>query len=369
MTMKTNAIETLGIEVSAELLREMLTEDFPDADDHDFESWSNAELEEATEWAATRMLVKVRGKGDPNPAPAPNFVLERLTGQSPPAKGKGLRGKDGPAILDEAADFGGEESFSVDDLPEEPGTVPIDELPAGSVIVRDGDDLKVIVPPSAAAEMQGKTPIAESPSPQSSPAIGFVDIESNRYGTPKILRDFLCSLWPEGIDRDPFHDPRSEIVANEGFSIRHGQDAMRLDTFEKVNSGMARCFTVYGNGPYVLTDKDTKQKNAGMGPKDWIPKLVRDWMRVSQRETHGARCSLVLCIPVYPGTEYWREWIWPHASIQWHGCMSFDIGGRQSKTANRYETCLAFFGPPTGHDRFVGLSRARGWAVTKKLGI
>lgn len=125
---------------------------------------------------------------------------------------------------------------------------------------------------------------------------GASDKSTDRYLTPQWVLDCIAAIWPLGIDLDPFHDPRSHVVARHRIDIRQGGNAY-ADPWPGVRT--------FANGPYSGQYPQHTAKRCG-------------WKRAQGDEV------ISLC-PAAPGSAYWSRWVWPWAtSIVWLGRLPFE---------------------------------------------
>ena len=181
------------------------------------------------------------------------------------------------------------------------------------------------------------------------------------YCTPDELLDLIrgpSGFW-SAVDFDPFGDPESHVRPVAWWDVRRGQDAYALgwpvSRAAAVRYGTTRRsprlengpLRLFGNGPY-----------SGGNPQ-------RTAKRTAQVFRAGVHC-MNLC-PAAPGSNYWRELVWPtRPAIAWLGRLPFragrDIFGKDGKLvvkkgeilkANRTEIALVYQGPERERFEYV----------------
>lgn len=180
----------------------------------------------------------------------------------------------------------------------------------------------------------------------------WIDEPKDRYCCPDTLVSFAADLWPKGIDRDAFWDPETRLVSRDPYSIRRGDDTMQLNVFAPDRITGDPTLRVHANGPYSRT-------NRGMMPEKWVPRCVQQW------EQAGPLAELLTVSPLSPAAKYWRESVWPHASVVLAGRVNFEIEGEPT-TAARGEVAMGFFSRSRERHVFVARLAARyGWATAR----
>lgn len=171
------------------------------------------------------------------------------------------------------------------------------------------------------------------------------DFDSDRFGTPREVVKLLDAYWPEGVGLDPCWDEDCIIRPDQAFCLRpkagergahdegfgtvhYGVDATSVSWSAALKlAGKASC---YGNFPYS-------------GPAALCRKAAceaREWPEL----------DAVLLLRVAVGSNYWREWIWPHATAV--GFVSqpricFLKRGKAQKQAGQYDNAFVLM---AGHE-------------------
>lgn len=159
-------------------------------------------------------------------------------------------------------------------------------------------------------------------------------LDTQRYCTPADILALVAEMWPAGIMTDPCADPESLVIAKHKIDARTGVDGL-------VAQWRGRSFV---NPPYDQTGK-------------WLLRALQHSMIKPENE--------VLClVNAAVGSDYWREYVWPHASV---ACLSprvrFWSVSQQKWSPNTVDSAMVYYGPHKA--RFATVFSKRGSIVTK----
>lgn len=158
---------------------------------------------------------------------------------------------------------------------------------------------------------------------------GISDKPSDRYLSPRRIMHLVGVVWLRGIDCDPFYEPGSHVQARHNIDSRNGGNAY-VDPWPGL--------TAFANGPYSRRYPGATAKRCAE-------------MRLAGMEVMN------LC-PAAPGSDYWRDFVWPHVTaVAWLGRLAFeaavdmyDSDGRlvckkgKASNGNRTEIALNYAG-------------------------
>jgi hypothetical protein len=158
--------------------------------------------------------------------------------------------------------------------------------------------------------------------------------DKQRYCTPQELLDLVVQMWPSGISTDPCWDPESLVVAEHKLDARTGVDGLIAPWTGP------RCYT---NPPYDQA-------------RSWLLRCLQFSMASPNHE--------VLClVNAAVGSDYWREYVWPHAAVC---CLAprvkFWSVSQKKWSPNPVDSAMVYYGP--NKTRFAEVFGKRGTIVS-----
>lgn len=155
--------------------------------------------------------------------------------------------------------------------------------------------------------------------------------DPSRWFTPLEILSLVEGSWADGIDLDPCWDPLSHVKAARVFDVRAGQDGLELPWEGRV----------WLNPPYAPA------------PAAWLERAARHAL---------AGGEVLALIPAAVGTDYWREHVWPTASVC---CLTprprFSSPSSARDTVHLRDCCVLYYGHD--HARFAEVWARRGVIV------